>query len=139
MPYANIKFYEDHDGVAVILRDVLDTAAKENPREYRAISSKPIRKYLYKKFPSFTRQRIKKSIFVKVIAIGEGGEQVVTAKRKWIKTNSGPEPASYSLIYGNKFAMIALSEKLHPYGVVIEDDGVAAMQRLIFEQLWQNL
>lgn len=139
MPYGNIKFYEDHDGVAVILKDVLSTASRGRDKQYLAISSKPIRKYLYRKFPNFTRQRIKQGIFVKVIAIGRGGVASPLSERKWLKVELGQQPSSYTLIYDDKFAMIGLNNDFNPYGIVIEDKGVAAMQRLMFEQLWRGL
>ncbi len=139
MPYANIKFYEDHEGVTVILRDVLDTMLSQDNKEYLAISSKPMRQYLYKKFPNFTRQRIQRNIFVKVIALGSGGDEAAVSERKWLPTKSKTQPSSYTLIYGNKFAMIGLNDNFNPYGIVIEDAGVAEMQRLLFMQLWQGL
>lgn len=135
-PYSNIKFYEDHEGVAVILRDVLATTVQLEPKEYYAISSKVMRKYIYKKFPNFTKQRILKDIFVKVVAIGEGGKEADASARVWVKAEDGVQPSSYNLIYGNKFAMIALNDNMHPYGIVIEDDGVASMQKALFNQIW---
>lgn len=138
-PYSNIRFYEDHEGVAVILRDVLDTVGALDHKVYYAISSKPLRKYLYKKFPNFTKQRISKNIFVKVIAIGEGGEPDEISSRKWIEPQAGTNPTSYNLIYGNKFAMISLNDNYNPYGVVIEDAGVVATQKLLFDQLWASI
>lgn len=139
MPYSNIKFYEDHEGISVILRDVLETVGSMENKEYYAISSKPMRKYLYKKFPGFTKQRIEKNIFVKVIAIGGGGDEVNLASRKQLNTNTGVQPTSYNLIYGDKFATITLNDNMNPYGIVIEDSGVAAMQRLMFDKLWDDM
>lgn len=140
LPYSNIKFYEDHEGIAVILRDVLTTVEGLDDRRYHAISSKPMRKYLYKKFPNFTKQRIKKNIFVNVIAIGGGkSDTVITANRKIIETPTGAHPSSYNIIYGSKFAMISLNDSFNPYGVVIEDQGVADMQRMMFNQMWEGL
>ena len=135
---SNVHFYEDADGVAVILRDVLATMEASNEKSYRVISSKPIREYLYQKFPSFTRQRISKKIHVDVIAIGEGGDKVITANRKWLKAN-GQEPSSYVIIYGNKVATIGLTETNHVYGVVTEDIGVARMQNLLFKNIWDSI
>lgn len=139
MPYANIKFFEDHEGVAVILRDVLATVSKLDNKEYLAISSKPMRAYLYKRFPSFTKQRVAAEVFVRVIAVGRGGDEAEIAERKWLDADAENQPSNYILIYGNKFAMIALNDEMNPYGIVIEDAGVANMQRLAFNQLWQNL
>lgn len=139
IPYANIKFYEDHDGVAIILRDVLETTGHLDNKEYYAISSKIMRQYLYKKFPNFTKQRIKQAIFVKVIAVGDGGEEAKVSARKWLPATVTTQPSSYTLIYGNKLAIIALNDNLNPYGIVIEDAGVSQVQKLVFEQLWSTL
>lgn len=138
MPFANIRFFEDDEGVALILRDVLDTVGQLEKKEYYAISSKPIRQYLYGRFPNFTKQRISKNIFVKVIALGEGGDPVKVASRRWLDTASGVNPSSYTIIFGNKVATVALNDNHNPYGIVIEDEGVAEMQRLVFESLWQT-
>lgn len=138
-PYANIKFYEDHEGIAVILRDVLETTSQLEKKQYYSISSKIMRQYLYKKFPNFTKQRIKQNIFVKVIAMGEGGDEAKVSERKWLKADESTQPSSYTLIYGDKVAIIALNDNLNPYGIVIEDAGVVQVQKLIFEQLWQSL
>lgn len=134
-----VRYYEDDDGVVAILKDVLQTCRALPEPHYYAYSSRPLRQYLYRKFPQFTQRRIDEGINVKVIAIGEGGEVVESSERKWL-----PEPAdggisSYVLIYGNKVAYISISNDYTPYGVVIEDAGVASMQRLLFEQLWSNL
>lgn len=134
-----VRFYEDDDGVAAILRDVLRTVVKNNPKEYCVYSSKPLRTYLYRRFPNFTRQRIKDGIFVRVIAIGEGGEPVELAERKWLLGHSNEVSSSYVLIYGTKVAMISLSPNHTPYGVVIDEAGLANTQRLLFERLWQSL
>lgn len=138
-PYANIKFFEDHEGIAIILRDVLDTCSQLDNKEYCAISSKIMRQYLYKKFPGFTKQRIKQEIFVKVIAMGDGGDEAKVSERKWLPTSGGIHPSSYTLIYGDKVAIIALNNNHNPYGIVIEDAGVMQVQKLIFEQLWNSL
>lgn len=139
LPYANIKFYEDHEGVAIILRDVLETVSALPEKSYQAISSKTMRQYLYKKFPSFTKKRIELGIFVSVIALGSGGEIADSSERRWLESDETDQPSSYTLIYGDKYALIALNDTYNPYGIVIEDKGVAAMQRMLFDQIWSNL
>lgn len=134
-----VKYYEDDNGVVTILKDVLQTCSKlENP-EYYAYSSQPLRQYLYRKFPQFTERRITEGIGVKVIAIGEGGDPAAISERKWLAEPSRSKISSYTLIYGNKVAQISISKDFTPYGVVIEDVGAASMQKLLFENLWQNL
>jgi hypothetical protein len=134
-----VKYYEDDEGVVAILRDVLHACGQMDTPLYYAYSSKPMRQYLYRKFPQFTERRIREGIAVKVIAVGDGGEPAQISERKWL-----PEPdesliSSYTLIYGNKVAHISISNDFTPYGVVIEDTGTANMQRLLFDRLWQTL
>jgi sugar-specific transcriptional regulator TrmB len=134
-----VRFYEDEEGVAVILRDVLQTLEHDQTKQYYAYSSRSLRKYLYRRFPNFTRRRIADGIFVKVIAVGEGGEPDELSERRWIPEPLASDISSYTLIYGNKIALISVSPDDTPYGVVIEEPGVATMQRLLFETLWSKL
>ncbi|MEO6760791.1 MAG: helix-turn-helix domain-containing protein [Candidatus Saccharimonadales bacterium] len=134
-----VKYYEDDDGVVAILRDVLQTTAQLEVPMYYAYSSRSMRKYIYRKFPQFTERRIAEGISVRVIAIGEGSDTEGLSERKWLSKDEATEASSYSLIYGNKVAHISISADETPYGVVIEDVGVAAMQRLLFDQLWATL
>ncbi len=134
-----VRFYEDDEGIATILRDVLATMTASKTQEYYVYSSRPIRQYLYRSFPNFTRRRIKEGIFVKVIAVGEGGDPAETSERKWLAAPSDEHVSSYTLIYGTKIAMISVAADDTPYGVIIDEPGAAAMQRLLFTQLWNKL
>lgn len=134
-----VRYYEDDDGVATVLKDVLQTCRKLDGRHYYVYSSKRIRQYLYRKFPQFTDKRVAEEIKVQVIAEG-GGDIAPFSERKFLQSEvSSPEIASYVLIYGNKVALVAIANDLTPYAVVIEDNSVASMQRMLFEQLWQRL
>lgn len=134
-----VRYYENDEGVVTILRDVLQTCGTLPVPEYFSYSSQPLRQYLYRKFPSFTQRRIDEGIVVKVIAIGEGGEAAPASERKWLPISGSSRFSSYTIIYGNKVALISVSNDYTPYGVVIEDKGTATMQRLLFEQLWNTL
>lgn len=134
-----VRFYEDDEGVVAILRDVLTTTSKLPRKEYYAYSSRPLRHYLYRKFPNFTRRRIKEQVFVRVIAIGEGGDPAEISLRKNVAEPPNQELSSYILIYGTKVATISVSADGVPFGVVIDDPGVAATQRLLFEKLWDSV
>jgi sugar-specific transcriptional regulator TrmB len=133
-----VKYYEDDAGIVTILRDVLQTCGQLKVPQYCVYSSLPLRQYLYRKFPEFTERRIEEGIAVKVIAIGEGGEPAAIAERKWLNETSEAS-SSYTIIYGNKVAHISIANDTTPYGVIIEDEGTAAMQRLLFDQLWSRL
>lgn len=134
-----VRYYEDDEGIVTILRDILQTCANLPEPHYYAYSSQPLRQYIYRKFPQFTQRRIDEGIAVKVIAIGEGGEVAAASERKWLPGNTHNQLSSYTLIYGNKVALISISAEHTPYGVVIEDKGAATTQRLLFDQLWDTL
>lgn len=134
-----VRYYEDDAGIVTILRDVLQTCRNLPTPEYYAFSSKPLRQYIYRKFPKFTERRVNEGINVKVIAIGEGGDPAAVSERKWLPEPTDGGISSYSIIYGNKLALISISNDYTPYGVVVEDEGTAAMQRLLFEQIWEKL
>lgn len=134
-----VRYYEDDEGVVAILKDVLQTCGQLQRPEYYVYSSRPLRQYLYRQFPEFTERRIREGIDVKVIAVGEGGDPAELSDRKWLAEPDEVDISSYTLIYDNKVASISISNDNTPYGVVVEDAGAAAMQRLLFERLWSIL
>ena len=133
-----VRYFEGDDGIVTILKDVLQTCSLQDNPNYCAYSSSHIRQYLYRKFPQFTDRRIAAGIMVRVIAAETGHDIAPVSERKVLPT-SGNDIASYSLIYGNKVATVSISSNLTPYGVVIEDQSAASMQRLLFDQLWNYL
>ncbi len=135
---ANVQFYEGDEGIAQVLRDILNTVSDSNESGYSVFSSKPVRPLLYRPFPNFTSQRIQRGISVRVIAIGEGGEDALLSERKWIKTDDRVN-AAYIAIYPPKCAIISLVEKDYPTAVVIESEDVSIAQKIIFDTLWNLL
>ena len=133
-----VKYYEDDEGVAAILRDVLQTCGRLG-QSYCVYSSQPVRQYLYRKLPEFTERRIREGIHVRVIAVGEGGDPAALSERKWLPETAATSSSSYTIIYGYKVAVISISGGNMPYGVLIEDSGNASMQQLLFDQLWMRL
>lgn len=134
-----VQYYEGTTGISTILKDVLVTCRQLDKPQYYAYSSSQVRQYLYEKYPQFTERRVAEGIKVKVIAVGEGGEVAAKSERRWLPDPPQGGISSYTLVYGNKLATISLTSSLVPYGVVIEDAGAAAMQRLLFETLWKSL
>lgn len=134
-----VRYYEDDEGVAAVLKDVLQTCGQLAQPQYYVYSSRRLRQYLYRGFPEFTERRIREGIAVKVIAVGEGGDPAAVSERKWLAEPSEVDTSSYTIIYDNKIASISISDDETPYGVVVEDAGGAAMQRLLFERLWSIL
>jgi sugar-specific transcriptional regulator TrmB len=133
------RYFEGEEGVEKVLKDLLSTMRNKQEKLYFAYSALPIRKYLYRLFPNFTKQRIRNNIKVKVIALGEGGEEAKLAERKWLPVKNSLSFSSYILIYADKYAIISLAKDELPYGVIIEESGIAHTQKLIFSTLWNLL
>ncbi|MBX6334485.1 winged helix-turn-helix transcriptional regulator [Candidatus Saccharibacteria bacterium] len=132
------SFYEGEEGVAAILRDVLQTMRGLEKREYCVFSSERASKVIYNRFRNFSRQRVKLGIFVRVISDKPPSDKVILAERRQLP--AGRQFLNgYTLIYGDKTALISVGETNTLSAIVITDNGVANMQRLIFEQLWQSL
>jgi len=135
---ANVQFFEGDDGIEYVLKDILNTAGRYKEKSYSVFSSKPIRPHLYRPFPNYTAKRIQKGITVKVIAIGDGGEDAELSERKWIRTE-GPVDAAYIAIYPPKCAIISLASNNYPTAVVLDSREVAAAQQIVFDTLWRLL
>ena len=135
----NVHYYEGDDGIEHVLRDILRTVEQSQSKIYSVYSSKLIRKYLYRPFPTYTRQRVQRNIRVQVIAIGEGGEEAPLAERKWIHADERNTAASYVAIYPPKCAMISLIQEDYPTAVVIESSAIALALKISFDTLWNLL
>ena len=134
----NVRFYEGDDGVELVLRDILDSTANNPARGYAVISTKTLRQHLYRPFPNFTRQRVARGINVRVIAVGEGGDDAELAQRKWLPADESTD-ASYIAIYPPKVAMITLADKNYPVVVIIDSSAIASTQQILFDTLWKLL
>jgi sugar-specific transcriptional regulator TrmB len=134
----NVRFYEGDDGVELVLRDLLDSAARLADPRYAVISTKTLRDHLYRPFPNFTRQRVGRGIRVRVIAVGEGGDEAELAERKWLPASADTD-ASYIAIYPPKVAIITLAQNNYPVVIVIDSAAIASTQQLMFDMLWQLL
>lgn len=134
-----VKYYDGFAGIKSMLIDVLDTMGREKmPRLYFVYSSANIREYLYKDFPDFNRERIKKNIAVRTIALGPGGKTHGLDERKWLRTPAGSSP-TYTILYSTKTAYISVNQAGSPFGTIIKDASVAETQQLIFHHLWETL
>jgi sugar-specific transcriptional regulator TrmB len=134
----NVRFYEGDDGVELVLRDILNCTARNAEKGYAVISTKTLRQHLYRPFPNFTRQRVQKGIKVRVIAVGDGGDDAELAERKWLPASADTD-ASYIAIYPPKVAMITLADRNYPVVVIIDSAAIASTQQLLFDTLWQLL
>lgn len=132
-------FYEDHEGVAAILRDVLATCREQDSPAYRVISTKRVRQYMYHNFPNFTQRRIADGISVRVIGVGTGTSTDELSERKELPATRGEAPNCYTLIYGDKTALITMSDTNVLSAIVINNPGVTHMQKELFDHLWGTL
>lgn len=132
-----VEYFDSDEGIKCILEDVLWTLEKNNEQEYVIYSSKSVRNYVYRLFPNFTKEKVKRGIRTRVIALGEGGDpkQLQMAERKWIEEDA---PA-YILVYGPKVALISVADDDTPFGVLIKDEKIAKTQKILFETLWRTL
>ncbi|MCX6785706.1 MAG: TrmB family transcriptional regulator [Candidatus Komeilibacteria bacterium] len=132
-----VKYYEGGAGVKTVLTDVLETSNRSVEKLYYVFSSSAIRDYLYKAFPSFTKERIKLGLKVKVIALGhEGTPAELSEKRVLPGKESSP---TYILIYPGKVAMISVNSAKQPLGLIIEDPALSQTQLQLFNFIWQSL
>lgn len=136
---ADVYYYEGDEGIERVLKDILVTVSEQENRSYSVYSAKAIRKHLYRPFPNYTRQRVKLDIRVRVIAIGEGGEDAPLADRKWIDEKASRNAGSYIAIYPPKVALISLSDGDLPTAVVMESPTIASTHLTIFNTLWNSL
>ena len=132
-----VKYYEGNQGIKSILSDVLETVQAADQKTYCVFSSSAIRKYLYQAFPNFTKQRVKKGLAVKVIAMGHPGTKAELAEFKSLTAKEGPP--TYTLIYSGKVAMISVNSKNEPLGLIIEDRSIFETQKQLFNYIWQTL
>ncbi len=134
-PYAS--YYDGQEGVANILRDVLHTCSTQLIESYDVISSAKVSTYLYDNFPHFTRSRIKQGINVRVIRFTKPvREPRKLAESRYLALDG--DPRCYTLIYGQKIAYIYIGEYNHLSGVILDNPGIASVQRALFENTWKN-
>jgi len=132
-----VKYYEGFSGVRVVLSDVLETTESSIGKLYYVFSSAAIREYLYKAFPNFTKERIKRKIRVKAIGLGHKGTVAELSEKKSLNTkNSSP---TYILIYPGKVAMISVNSAKQPLALIIEDQALFITQQRLFDFIWQAL
>src|SRR3989344_7337451 len=132
-----VKYYEGYSGVKTVLSDVLGTTGLSKEKLYYVFSSEAIREYLYKAFPNFTKERIRKKIKVRAIGIGHKGTVAELSEKKSLNAqNSSP---TYILIYPGKVAMISVNSSKQPLALIIEDEALFITQQQLFDFIWQAL
>jgi sugar-specific transcriptional regulator TrmB len=132
-----VKYFEGLSGIRSILEDVLDTVSMLDDPTYFAYSAANIRHVLLEADPTFSEERIRRGVQVKVIALGEGGKLVGLDERKWLPQQTNAP--TYQILYHHRVASIALNSVGEPFSVLIEHRDIAQMQKRIFSHLWSLL
>lgn len=133
----SVRYYEGEGGVRDILADVLKTTEKSSDKLFRIYSSEGIRDLIAHAWPGFIKLRVRHHVRVKTISIGAGGRTHGLDERKWLtQTNKAP---SYIFIYPGKTAFVSLDERRQLFGVIVEDEAIAATQEMIFDALWKMM
>ena len=130
-----VKFYEGSKGVRQIFEDVLEEVSSATDKSYYLYSSATAehRKNVYGAMPDFSEKRIKKGIKVKIISLGEGGKLAGLDERKNMPSASSELKATHEIIYAGKIAHISIDQNGEPVGVVIQNEEIYNMQKMIFE------
>jgi sugar-specific transcriptional regulator TrmB len=136
-----VKFYEGSKGVRQIFEDVLNEVLSVGDKSYYLYSSATSeeRKNVYGAMPDFSQKRIKKGIKVKIISLGEGGNLVGLDERKQMPATCKGIKATHEIIYAGKIAHISIDQNGEPVGVVIQNEEIYQMQKMIFEFNWSML
>ncbi len=132
------RFYEGKRGLRTVLTDVLEVAMMHH-KSYVAYSIAELRSPLYAAYPTFTEERIKRNIHVRVIAIGEGGFLKGLDERRWLARSDTKSVSTYTIIYGGKIALMSVGDGGDPFGLIIEDSGIATTQQFIFDWIWEQV
>ena len=133
----SVRYYEGPSGIRDILTDVLSVCGTSEEKMYRIYSSSAIRDLITAAWPRFTATRVRRGIRVRAISVGEGGKTHGLDERRWLsKKTAAP---TYIFIYGAKTAYVSVEASKQLFGVIIEDDAIAATQKLIFDSLWNTL
>lgn len=132
-----VRYFEGKRGIRTLLGDVLRVMGVSPEKLYFVYSSSAIREHYHAAYPTFTAERIKKKIRVRVIAMGSGGDTKGLDERKWL-TQKESSP-TYTLIYRGHVAHIALDSSGQLVGVIIENEALYQSEKMIFAALWQKL
>lgn len=136
-----VKLYEGSKGIKQILEDVLEEVGEAKEKSYYLYSSATAkdRKSVYSDMPDFSKKRIAKHIHVRIISLGESGQLAGLDERKQMPVGSGSLKSTHEIIYAGKVAHIGIDQSGEPVGVIIQNDEIYNMQKIIFEFNWEKL
>ena len=132
-----VRYFEGTSGIRSLLADVLGVMEKQKEKLYYVYSSSTVRSHYSKAYPNFTEDRIKRKIYVRAIAMGAGGATVGLDERKWLTKDESN--STYTLMYANHIAHIAMDASHQMVGVIIENKSMYETHKMIFNALWERL
>jgi len=132
-----VRYFEGPRGIRELLGQVLLVMEEAHEKLYYVYSSSSIREHYHKAYPAFTKDRIKKKIYVRAISVGPGGSTHGLDERKWLSKKEGAP--SYTLIFAGHIAHIARDTGGRMTGVLLENEAMYQSHKMIFEALWNRL
>jgi sugar-specific transcriptional regulator TrmB len=132
------RLYEGEDGVRLVLQEILEEA-----REIMSFGSiDDIYERLGDYFPKFTKERIKRSIPLKVILqdspLAEERKKLGAQELREVRImKEGNGLSSVTFIWNNKIAMCSFKEKI--IALVVQSEELANIQKTMFTLIWNTL
>ncbi len=132
------RLYEGEDGIRLVLQEILDEA-----KELSSFGSiDDIYTAVGDYFPKFTKERIKRSIPLKVIlrdtSLARERQRLGSEQLREVRLMSeNNNLSSITFIWNNKLAMCSFKEKI--IALVIQSEELASVQKTMFEMIWNNL
>lgn len=133
-----VRLYQGETGIKIVLQEILAEA-----RELSSFGSiDDIYAALGDYFPKFTKERIEKSIPIKVILRDTplARERQKLGPQQLREVRIAPQTADYSsvtFIWNSKVAMCSLKEGT--LALVVESNELANIQRAMFNLIWDTL
>lgn len=132
-----VQYYEGPTGIRDILTDILAITEKLSDKTYRVYSSAKIREAISEVWPGYSQARVKRNVFVKAIALGDGGTVHGLDQRRWLSKTASS--SAYIMIYGKKTAYVSADKDGKLFGAVIDDESITSTQKMIFDAVWESL
>ena len=134
---AAVRYYEGSSGIREIMEDILAITEKLSDKTYRVYSSAKIREAISEVWSGYNQARVKRNVFVKAIALGDGGTVHGLDQRRWLSKTASS--SAYIIIYGKKTAYISADKDKKLFGAVIDDESITSTQKMIFDAVWESL
>lgn len=136
----NTRIYIGHDGVKIVLEDILETMRNEKLHTLLAASRSDIVHYFPKYFPEWLKRREGLSIRTKLIIPEKERVDHVFDPNELRETRFLPTEFLFDAtveIYGNKLAFFSLRDG-EVYSIIVESRPIADMFKQFFLFAWEH-